>query len=162
MHGDIAQEDIEDKQTRDRLEREANLFAGAFLIPRSSLLHEFYSTRVAHIKGLKARWRVSIQAIAHRAKEVGIIDESQYISFRKQISFHNWIKNEPLDDQIPLEQPQLLMRSWNAFVDKRGISGSAIEDTLGFTAERVFELFGRTGGTARISNEIATVVRIRE
>jgi Zn-dependent peptidase ImmA (M78 family)/DNA-binding XRE family transcriptional regulator len=121
MHGDIAQEDIEDKKTRDRIEREANLFAGAFLIPRNSLLREFYSTRVPHIKGLKERWKVSMQALAHRAKEIGIIDELQYISFRKQISFHNWTKGEPLDDQIPLEQPQLLLRSWIAFAEKRGI-----------------------------------------
>jgi len=162
MHGDIAQEDIEDKKTRDRLEREANFFAGALLIPRSSLLREFYSTRVGHIKGLKARWRVSMQALAHRAKDVGILDELQYISFRKQISFHNWTRSEPLDNEIPLEQPMLLLKSWKIFAERRGITGASVEDTLGFTLDQVAELFGRTEIPPRPEGDRTTVVRLRE
>jgi Zn-dependent peptidase ImmA (M78 family)/transcriptional regulator with XRE-family HTH domain len=162
LHRDIAQEDISDKNTRDRLEREANYFAGALLLPRNSILREFYSARVGHLKGLKARWRVSMQAFAHRAKDIGIIDDFQYISFRKQISFHKWTKNEPLDDELPLEQPMLLLKSWNAFAERRGITGVGVEDELGFTLDRVVELFGRTDIPPRSQNAPSAVVRLRE
>jgi Zn-dependent peptidase ImmA (M78 family)/DNA-binding XRE family transcriptional regulator len=161
LHRDIAQEDISDKKTRDRLEREANCFAGAFLLPRDSLLREFYSTRVGHIKGLKARWRVSMQALAHRAKDLDIIDEDQYISFRKQISFHHWTRIEPLDGEIPLEQPMLLLKSWNAFAERRGIIDASVEDNLGFTLDRVMELFGRTE-IPRAQEPAPNVRRLRE
>jgi Zn-dependent peptidase ImmA (M78 family)/transcriptional regulator with XRE-family HTH domain len=70
LHRDISQEDIQKKSVLDRIEQEANRFAGAFLFPRNSFLSEFYSTRMGHLAGLKRRWRVSIQAIAHRAKDL--------------------------------------------------------------------------------------------
>jgi Zn-dependent peptidase ImmA (M78 family)/DNA-binding XRE family transcriptional regulator len=162
LHRDIAQEDIENKNVRDRIESEANQFAGAFLFPRNSLLREFYSTRVNHLKGLKTRWRVSMQAIAHRARDVGIIDDFQYISFRKQLSFHKWIKTEPLDDEIPVEQPQWLLKCWNAFADRRGITGAGIEDELGFTLDKVVELFGRTEIPPRLGNSTTKVFRLRD
>ncbi len=144
LHTDIAQEDIEDKSVRQRIEREANLFAGAFLLPRVSMLREFYSTRLNHLEGMKSRWRVSMQAIAHRAKEIDLIDEYQYILFRKQVSANNFAKSEPLDREIPLEQPQWLLKCWNVFAEKRDIAAAGVEDELGFTLDRVMSLFGRT------------------
>src|SRR4051794_24295279 len=45
LHRHIGQEDLERKGVRDRIETEANMFAGAFLLPRSSIMREFYSTR---------------------------------------------------------------------------------------------------------------------
>jgi hypothetical protein len=53
LHRDISQEDLENPKMRARLEKEANQFAGAFLLPRTSLLGEFYSTRINHLKGLE-------------------------------------------------------------------------------------------------------------
>jgi Zn-dependent peptidase ImmA (M78 family)/DNA-binding XRE family transcriptional regulator len=144
LHRDVGQEDIENPNVRHRIEREANLFAGAFLLPRPSMLREFYSTRLSHLEGMKMRWRVSMQAIAHRAKEMELIDEYQYVLFRKQISARNYNKNEPGDSSMALEQPQWLLKCWNAFAQKRGIVSAGVEDELGFTLDKVMALFGRT------------------
>jgi Zn-dependent peptidase ImmA (M78 family)/transcriptional regulator with XRE-family HTH domain len=112
LHQDVSQEDMESPKVRERIEREANQFAGAFLLPRASLLGEFYSTRLNHLQGLKRRWRVSMQAIAHRAMQIGALDEEQYINFRKQMSAKKWITMEPLDDEISFEEPSFLRKSW--------------------------------------------------
>jgi Zn-dependent peptidase ImmA (M78 family)/transcriptional regulator with XRE-family HTH domain len=149
LHRNIGQEDLEDKDIRDRIEHEANMFAGAFLLPRVSMLREFYSTRMKHLEGLKARWRVSMQAIAHRARDIGVIDDDQYVLFRKQVSFHRWTKSEPLDDKIPLEQPQWLLNSWKLFTTKRNIPDAGIEDAIGFTLDLVVRLFGQSDIPAR-------------
>jgi Zn-dependent peptidase ImmA (M78 family)/transcriptional regulator with XRE-family HTH domain len=143
LHRDIAQEDIENKKVRERIEREANLFAGAFLLPKFAMFNEFYSTRMSHLIGLKKRWRVSVQAIAHRAKSLGIIDEDQYILFRKSISFHRWNKSEPLDNELPLEQPQWLLKCWELFVKRRGIEEMDTAEEIGFTLDLVASLFGQ-------------------
>lgn len=143
LHRDIGQEDLEEKEIRDRIEYEANLFAGAFLLPHDSMFREFYSTRMNHLVGLKKRWRVSIQAIAHRAKNLGIIDDDQYILFRKSISFHKWNRSEPLDDEIPIEQPQWLLKCWELFVKRRGIREMDTAEEMGFTLDLVVRLFGR-------------------
>lgn len=143
LHSDIAQEDIDDKKVRDRIEHEANMFAGSFLLPRVAMLKEFYSSRMSHLQGLKARWKVSMQAIAHRARDIGILDEYQYILFRKQISFHGYNKVEPLDESITLEQPEWLLKCWNLFAERRGISSARVEDEVGFTLDLVVRLFGQ-------------------
>jgi Zn-dependent peptidase ImmA (M78 family)/transcriptional regulator with XRE-family HTH domain len=145
MHRHISQEDLEDKQTRDQIEYEANVFAGAFLLPRNSILREFYSTRMKHLEGLKYRWRVSIQAIAHRCKDIGIIDEHQYILFRKTISHKRWQKNEPLDDVIPIEQPEWLLKCWKALIERNKVRDTGLEDELGFSLDLVVRLFGYSG-----------------
>jgi Zn-dependent peptidase ImmA (M78 family) len=108
------------------------------------------------MRGLKKRWRVSIQAIAHRAKNLGIIDEEQYILFRKNISFHRWNKSEPLDDEIPLEQPQWLLKCWELFVKRRGIEEMDTAEELGFTLDLVARLFGRADIPAKQRRERAS------
>jgi Zn-dependent peptidase ImmA (M78 family)/transcriptional regulator with XRE-family HTH domain len=150
LHRDITQEDIVDKATLARIEREANWFAGAFLLPREKLLEEFYSTRMSHLEGLKARWKVSMQAIAHRAKDVGAIDEYQYILFRKQISHNKWLSVEPLDREIPMEQPEFLLKCWKLLVDRGVVNDGGAEDAVGFSLELVQRLFGKVPEGRRV------------
>lgn len=161
LHRHIGQEDIEAKAIRDHIESEANMFAGAFLLPRASLLREFYSTRMKHLEGLKERWRVSIQAIAHRAKQIGIIDETQYILFRKQISFNRWNKNEPLDEVIPMEQPQWLLKCWHLLTDKKLVREAGLEEELGFSLDLVVRLFGHDDFKAHPTRSSPDVLRLK-
>lgn len=142
MHRHISQEDLESSVVRERIEREANWFAGAFLLPRDALLAEFYSTRMSHLQGLKQRWRVSMQAIAHRCKHIGAIDDAQYILFRKQISARNWLRNEPLDDLIPLEQATLLLKAWKMLLEKGVVHETSFDDEVGFSLDLVERLSG--------------------
>lgn len=160
LHRHIGQEDLEDKSIREQIELEANMFAGAFLIPRPAMFREFYSTRMKHLQGMKERWRVSMQAIAHRAKDIGIIDEDQYILFRKQVSYNRWQKDEPLDKVIPLEQPNWLLNCWKMLVKTELVRESGVEDELGFSLELVTRLFGhedfkavRQAATSAAKNE---------
>jgi Zn-dependent peptidase ImmA (M78 family)/transcriptional regulator with XRE-family HTH domain len=142
LHRDIAQEDIENSKVKERIEREANWFAGAFLLPKTALLAEFYSTRMAHLQGLKQRWRVSMQAIAHRCKQIGAIDQEQYILFRKQISARQWLKKEPLDDEIPQEEAKLLLKAWRLLLEKGIVHEDSFDQEVGFSLELVERLSG--------------------
>ena len=141
LHREITQQDLETPKVRARVEKEANQFAGAFLLPRSSLLGEFYSTRLNHLTGLKERWRVSMQAIAHRAMQIGALDEDQYINFRKQMSEKKWLTLEPLDDTIPFEEPSLLKKAWNLVI-QAGRTTSIVELELGLGSELIAEVAG--------------------
>jgi hypothetical protein len=57
-----------------------------------------------------------MQAIAHRAAQIGVLDEDQYINFRKQMSSRKWLTLEPLDDEIPFEEPSYLKKCWGLVV----------------------------------------------
>lgn len=110
LHRGVGQEDIEDPKSLRRIEAEANRFAGALLLPRQSFPNEVFTTRLDAFVELKARWKVALQAMVYRCKDLGIFDEYQITNLYKQISARKWRTKEPLDDWnvLPLEQPRLL------------------------------------------------------
>jgi Zn-dependent peptidase ImmA (M78 family)/DNA-binding XRE family transcriptional regulator len=110
LHRWIGADEIEDKDRLKEIEGEADRFASAFLLPRKSFPNEVYSPRLIAFVDLKRRWKVSIQAMVYRCKDLGLFDELQVTNLYKQISFKKWRTVEPLDGEggIPLEQPLLL------------------------------------------------------
>lgn len=119
LHRWVTKEDIEDKVRLREIEAEADRFAGALLLPRKSFPNEVYSPRLGAFVDLKERWKVSIQAMVYRCKDLGIFDERQVTNLYKQISAKKWRKREPLDGPggLPLEQPILLRRIAELVVD---------------------------------------------
>lgn len=113
LHRWIEQSDLENKLTLKAIEGEADKFAGAFLLPSISFPNEVYTTRLDAFVPLKERWKVSIQAMVYRCRDLDLIDSDQALNLYKQISFRRWRKKEPLDDpqKIPIEQPRLLRRA---------------------------------------------------
>ncbi|WP_456701410.1 MULTISPECIES: ImmA/IrrE family metallo-endopeptidase [unclassified Bradyrhizobium] len=113
LHRWVEQSDLEDKATLKAIEAEADKFAGAFLLPSNSFPNEVYTTRLDAFVPLKERWKVSIQAMVYRCRDLEVIDADQALNLYKQISFRRWRKKEPLDDprKIPVEQPRLLKRA---------------------------------------------------
>src|SRR5262249_37010759 len=110
LHRWVEQSELENKTTLKVVEAEADRFAGAFLLPSTSFPHEVYTTRLDAFVPLKERWKVSIQAMVYRCRDLDIIDADQALNLYKQISFRKWRKKEPLDDPrlIPVETPRLL------------------------------------------------------
>lgn len=83
-------------------EDEANLFAGAFLMPQKDA-EENLSLHLT-LEGyaqVKARYAVSIQALIRRAKELKIITPERYRSLNIQLSSRGWRTSEPV--RIPVE-----------------------------------------------------------
>ena len=111
LHRWIAPDDLENKKVLQAIEHEADLFAGAFLLPKESFLADLFSTKLDAFVTLKSRWKVSVQAMIYRCWLLGTIDDEQRLNLFKTVSFRKWRKCEPLDDSIPIEQPQLLSRA---------------------------------------------------
>ena len=108
LHSEITKEELENKEILDRIEKEANMFASAFLLPREEFSNEVLALSLDHFVNLKSRWKVSIAAMIYRCKELGIFNDSQVLYLRKQISLKKWRTIEPLDDVITVESPKLL------------------------------------------------------
>lgn len=102
-----------DKVTEDQ----ANRFASAFLLPRSSFVHEFprgHFLNWTAIFDLKLRWKVSAAAIIRRAYDLRIISADRYRAGCIHLSKTGQKKMERHDDQIPLEEPELLPSAMRA------------------------------------------------
>ena len=91
------------------LESEANRFAAEFLLPeramRECLTQSLNLTVAAR---LKRRWRVSIQVIVRRAKDLEIISPRRYRYLFEQLAIRGWRIVEP--GEVPVERPRLYRR----------------------------------------------------
>lgn len=81
-------------------EAQANRFAGAVLVPRAVFHREFpkplrLEFRWAALIAMKQRWGVSLQALVHRAYDLGVIDAVQYRTANIHISKNGWRTQEP-------------------------------------------------------------------
>lgn len=81
----------------DNLEREANAFAGAFLMPENDVraICKLPLYSVDDLQEYKRRWRVSISALNYRLRELAMISEGKYTSNYVEMSRRGWLKAEP-------------------------------------------------------------------
>lgn len=103
--------------TGDRkTEGEANRFAGAFLLPRSSFVKEFPRLRGRHLnwQGLaemKLRWKVSKAALLYRARQLSLISEDQYRTGVIRLNRGGEAKIEREDSLVASEAPELFTQA---------------------------------------------------
>ena len=80
-------------------EKQANMFASAFLLPKDSFGRDVskYPTNLKYYEFLKTKWKVSIQAMLYRTRQLRIISANQYQYLMRQVSKNGWRINEPGD-----------------------------------------------------------------
>jgi len=78
-------------------EREADAFAGAFLMPGGAFGREFQALPFSwgHVFRLKKRWSASAAAIVKRAYDLNVLGVLAYRAALKHISRKGWNKREP-------------------------------------------------------------------
>lgn len=80
-------------------EKEANMFASAFLLPRDSFGKDVapYATKLEFYQVLKRKWGVSMQAMMYRARQLEIISANQFQYMMRVMSAKNMRIHEPGD-----------------------------------------------------------------
>ena len=118
-------------------ERQANMFASAFLLPRNSFGKDIasYPTDLKYYQFLKNKWKVSIQAMIYRAHQLGIMSDNQYQYLMRQVSKNGWRIKEPGDVPYSLNE--------NIF---QGAIDLLIEQNV-LTAKEILDLFKKNGVT---------------
>ena len=99
MHNwDESNEDL-NREEFNAIERQANMFASAFLLPRESFgkMISPYATNIEFYRSLKKKWGVSMQAMMYRARQLDIISVNQFQYMMRQISQKGWRTHEPGD-----------------------------------------------------------------
>jgi Zn-dependent peptidase ImmA (M78 family)/DNA-binding XRE family transcriptional regulator len=92
-----------------QVEEEADAFAAELLMPEEAMRREIRSPVTASgLAELKARWGVSMQALAMRARGLGLLSENQARYLFQQFSARGWRKREPV--AIPAERPRLFKK----------------------------------------------------
>ncbi len=86
-----------------QVEQQAHYFAAAFLMPASDIAHELPARADwPKLFDLKRKWQVSLGALLMRARALGRMSESQYLTAVKAASARGWRRVEP----VPLGRPE--------------------------------------------------------
>jgi Zn-dependent peptidase ImmA (M78 family)/transcriptional regulator with XRE-family HTH domain len=125
-----------------QIEKQANRFAGAFLLPRETFSQEVLGTSVSYFKSLKKRWGVAIAAMAYRCKDLKIFNENQFSYLMRQMNAQRIRKVEPLDDAFPIEKPSLLAQSLRMIIEKGVQTREQLEAALSLNLSDVESLCG--------------------
>ena len=119
-------------------EDQAQRFAAAFLLPATELRRDFgVKLDLPKLMALKRKWRVSMQALAYRAHQLGCIDQTRFKSIFQQFSRNGWRKTEPIE--VPRESPRGFKRLLRAHVEA-GCPPDELARLLLLSPRRVAEL----------------------
>ena len=130
----------------NKIEKQANRFAGAFLLPRSSYSNEVIGSSLKHFTYLKERWGVSIGAMIYRAKDLEIITKNQHVYLIRQMNRRHIRISEPLDDIFPTPKPSVMIESLKMLIEHGVQSKADIEDALNLNASDIESLCGAKKG----------------
>jgi Zn-dependent peptidase ImmA (M78 family)/DNA-binding XRE family transcriptional regulator len=124
------------------VEREANSFSQALLLPREPALEDLSVAPLTleRLATLKGKWGVSMHALAMRAKSLAVIDDTGYRNIYENLRYKGFLKREPGDLTTPTEQPRLL----NELIAKRGLESSVYDlaEELNLGVQHVRKVLG--------------------
>jgi len=84
------------RATGREAEDQANRFASAFLMPRADLMAVLpRASYIGELIEAKARWKVSVAALAHRMHKLGLMSDWRYRDICIEIANRGFNKTEP-------------------------------------------------------------------
>ena len=138
MHRNITLTD----KNRKIVEDQANVYASAFLMPEMGYAKDLRYTNLDGFKSLKKKWGVSISAQIMRCSQLNIIPEKIKHYLYIHLSKKGWRTNEPFDDEMPLETPNLLNAATKMLISSLGVTKEDISTRLGLSFFDIARLSG--------------------
>ncbi|MEY8752887.1 spr1629 family repressor/antitoxin [Alkalicoccobacillus gibsonii] len=98
-----------DRKEHRTIEKEADLFAGIFLLPedefRADVKTIMHPTNPDAYIDLKEKWNVSLQVLGYRSAHIGLMTSKDHRNFYAALHRKSYLKREPLDEVIPIQKP---------------------------------------------------------
>jgi Zn-dependent peptidase ImmA (M78 family)/DNA-binding XRE family transcriptional regulator len=129
-----------------KIEKQANRFASAFLLPRESFSREVLGTSLDHFLFLKEKWGIAISAMAYRCKDLHILSDNQFSYLMRQMNSFRIKKQEPLDEKFQMRPPSILGESIKMLINQRVQTKAQIEDALALNLTDIESLCGLPKG----------------
>ncbi len=148
-------------------EKQANMFASAFLLPKSSFSKDIqaYPTDLKYYQFLKKKWKASIQAMLYRSNQLGIITDNQFQYMMRQISKNGWRTKEPGDVPCVLNE-NIFQGAIELLIEKKILDPASILRTFkqyGITLYRsdIEELLHLREGTLFIEESKPQIIQLK-
>lgn len=120
----------------DKMEKEADQFASAFLMPAEDVLPDLQTVTIEHMLQLKRKWRVSMQALIYRAHDLGAISDRRYRSLFQMLSRAGYRKKEPYP--IEPERPTKIRELISLYKSMNDIGTKAVARRIRINSDDFF------------------------
>lgn len=155
LHRNVSAEDYditstkltkEEKETRQRnydlIEKQANLFAAAFLLPETMAYQLLPYPTLDNLLAIKKNWGVSVGALIMRGGSLGLISDEQKTRLFKNYSARGWRKGEPLDNTVKIEHPNMLYNAFDVLVQESGYPKEGLVELFGINESKLIDYCG--------------------
>lgn len=163
--------DLITKEEFKSREKQANMFASAFLLPDAGFGNELrqyvaYATDLKFYQALKKKWKASIQAMLYRSADLGVITTNQYQYLMRQVSKNGWRTKEPGDEPYALNETifqgaiDLLIEE--NILDPEGVLRVFNNNSLSIYPIDIEEWLNLRKDTLRSKNKEAKIIQLRK
>ncbi|WP_066570352.1 ImmA/IrrE family metallo-endopeptidase [Snodgrassella sp. CFCC 13594] len=129
------------RKNYDLIEKQAHLFASAFLMPAESISYHLTYPSLEKLLVLKRKWKVSVMALIMRAGSLKLISDDKKAQLFKNYSARGWrTKGEPLDEVFLPEYPQLFSDAIDVLVSEGGLSVDGLKDIFNLSNQDISSL----------------------
>lgn len=124
----------------EEMEREADMFAGAFLVPSNEFKPQMRQFSLRHLANLKSYWKVSMASLAVRAGQLNLITPYQQKTFWIEMNRLQYRKREPVE--VPFEWPKVMNNMVQFHQKKLGYSHGEMAALLNLLPLEFDEMYG--------------------
>lgn len=103
-------------------EEQANEFAAEFLMPEHEIKPYLMDLSLPKLAALKPYWKVSMAALLKRAKDIEAITDRHAKTLWIEMGKAGYRMREPLELDLPTEEPKLLQEIIGVYCDEMGYS----------------------------------------
>jgi Zn-dependent peptidase ImmA (M78 family)/DNA-binding XRE family transcriptional regulator len=130
------------KYPTENMEKEANSFAAAFLMPASDIAPDLTGLTLERAAALKPYWKVSIGSLLYKAKTLRSVEDGQMQYLWRKRSSLGWNTKEPESLDFPNERPTLLNALFQNMQDDLGYSLDELAKSLHLHLDEVSKMYG--------------------
>ncbi|BGE81208.1 helix-turn-helix domain-containing protein [Staphylococcus petrasii] len=145
LHRHIEFSNLEPEDYKN-IEKEANEFAGEFLLPEKEFIEDFNKitkkSNPDYLITLKEKWLVSIQTIAIRAYKLGLLTRSQYNYLWANLNKKGYKYEEPLDKELIISKPVKMNSLLDFLFKKEMLTPHFLLEDLKVNSEFLYEIAG--------------------
>jgi Zn-dependent peptidase ImmA (M78 family)/plasmid maintenance system antidote protein VapI len=123
--------------------KESNQFAAAFLMPEEDILRDFEGGITLNLLAeLKRKWKVSMISLLYRADDLGLLTPNQKRYLIQQFNQQKIRRREPMELDIPKENPMLLKRLIKKYITEYEIGISQMAAIFSIPLEDFLDYYG--------------------
>jgi hypothetical protein len=146
MHRSISQAQLNNTALHKHIEHQANVFAGAFLLPGSSFAADVAVPTLDGFLSLKPKWLVSVGVMIMRSRVLNLIDEDHERRLWMAYSSRGWRRREPFDEDLPIETPRVLRTAFDVAYRGGVFSIGQLRTTLPYSEQDIEHLCSLPAG----------------